>query len=310
MAEEVANELTSEQSFDDAFGSATAPADEGQDNGGEQAQNQPVQQEPAGNEPDPNDGNPEPQGVLHDTEDLEELKRKAHGYDSMLGRLKKEQQRAQELEQLLAGYQTPQAVQPQQQMNTQPGIEENLNAEIGKLPESYQPLFRENSTEGRRVRKLLEEYGEDHALSVAEIIQSKREMEAYRKQIQTDATKRAEDEHYRILSNAFPEYADAFAGDQVKMQELQRSVNSWINTLPYAHGAEMARIVQAGTPHEVVSMLTEYKKYAEAAGKKKAVRDNAMTNLAVPSRGGTPPAAQPDPNDFDAAFEEAVRQRK
>lgn len=300
MAEDI---QTNEQNFDAAFDEAVSP------NEAAQQETQPethdseenAQNEPQGAE---NDGQPsseysEPQSS---DEDLEELKRKAHGYESMLGRLKKEQQRAAELEQQLAGYRAPQ--QEQQPAS----IDDDIEAEIAQLPEEVQPLFRENSREGNRVRKLLEEYGQEHALSVADMIQSKRSLEAYQRQVQGDNVRRMKEEHDRILSEAFPEYADAFNGDTAKMQSLLQGVNTWINSLPYAQGVEMTRIVQGGTAREVVSMLNEYKK-SSTAGKKAAVKNLALNNLAVPSRGGTPPAAQADINDYDAAFEEAVRQR-
>ena len=84
-----------------------------------------------------------------------------------------------------------------------------------------------------------------------------------------------------------------------------KEVRTWAESLPYAEGAKAFRVMEKGTPTEVIDLLDRYKaaKHGNGNGRKGPSAEDA---LAVPSRSGPPPSNKmASKDDFDAAFDEA-----
>jgi hypothetical protein len=244
------------------------------------------------------------------TVDKDELQRKAHGYDSMLGRLQAEQRRRQELEERLAKLEQPE----QQKAPTTIEVPADLKTEIEELTNrdpQLAAIVLEDSKDGEKLRKSLEEYGVDYAEERADTIRLRREVrqkvssvEATTQSAMRDAKA---DAFYSAVSVKHPDWVSVTT-DPARRQDYDAymaNVRSWAESLPYAEGAAAFRVMEKGTPAEVVDLLDRYKAAKQGGGtdRKGPSADDA---LAVPSRSGPPPSRKiASKDDFDSAFDEA-----
>lgn len=288
-----------EATREDAAQAASAPAEEAQ----------PAQQEEAaadvtvgqqGNMP------PTEEGDVGDSKPDDDYR---HKFDSAMGRLKASQQQNKELNEEIARLREKVA-------SFDAGSDSGQKSEDGKaeqqdvpglenVPEELKSLFREDSADGRRLRKMAEEFGADYAIPIAETIRERNEVRAWRKQAEQDRQTREETEHLSKVAAAVPEFADALVGADrsEKFTELLQGVNAWIDTLPYSQGVAMTRIVNEGTPDEVISMLKRYSRH-RTGSRGQSVRNLARNNMAVPTNRNNAPPVHNYKDDFDSAFEE------
>ena len=235
-------------------------------------------------------------------------------YKSMMGRLKATQTENLSMKSELAALRAriealtnAPAPAPAKQEEAVPveGIEE--------LAESVRPLFTEKSREGDVLRKMLEEYGPDHATVIAEAMLAKREARGVAEEMRHQSAVDADARHKMTLAQAHPEFADAILEkDAAKSAELMNGINAWIRVLPYAEGAEMMRVLQNGSTSDVSDMLAKYKQFRRGSGQKVAqpkpaggsAGKIAQNNMVVPSRGNAVPPKE-KATDFDSAWDEA-----
>jgi hypothetical protein len=123
--------------------------------------------------------------------------------------------------------------------------------------------------------------------------------------------------------NHFDEMSNVFA-ERLTLDTLQRAhpdydaiydgVVSWVDTLPAAfkHGAK--QVMATGTPDEVAELIATYKASVtpkapdpKSTTELSAAAKQAASKLRVVGSKRTTPVAGADPNDFDAAWEEANR---
>lgn len=293
--------LTPEEEFDSAFEEdldVDAPHGELSEPRGEASEPTPGEVDMA-----PPSANPEPHSVPEDEQGDQR-------YKSMMGRLKASQQEVSDLKTQLSDMR---ARFEALSSSARPHVQEEPIVIDGleDLPEEVRPLVQENSREGMAVRKMLEEYGPEHASVMAQSVLARREAAnatvQMRQQYEMDNDKR----HRMALADAHPEFAAAILGDAAKWQELENGINAWIQVLPYAEASELVRIKQSGTTQEVSNMLAKYKQYRTGRTSARPVQHPtsaasriARSNVAVPSAGRAVPPKE-KANDYDSAWDEA-----
>ena len=123
----------------------------------------------------------------------------------------------------------------------------------------------------------------------------------------------AEEEKYRFLASAHPEFSEVLLKrEPERVKAMQQDMAAWIDTLPYKDGARCARILQSGSPTEVSEVLGMFKEAVLAAVREKDARqrqdrvrsDAADAGFAVPSKARPAPQSQPSKDDYDAAYDE------
>ena len=313
MAEEFENQLGTDgeaydEEFDNAFAEAAGesvpgPDDSAPDNQAQQESLQDIGQASISSDPEPEDVPDDDEGADYQ-----------HKYSSAMGRLKASQAQNKELaDQIAQMREQLAAFQAGMQGSTQQeDAQDEVEVEgLEDVPEELHSLFKDDSADGKRLRRMLEEYGADYAIPIAETVKERRELQQFRAQAEQDRASRVEEDHFTRIANAVPEYADALIGQnrQAKFNELVQGVKAWIGTLPYSEGVAMDRVVNTGTPDEVISMLRSYSKYRNGGSGRSAsaVRNLARSNMAVPASRSAPRSKQISKDDFDAAFDEFSR---
>ena len=247
--------------------------------------------------------------------EVEELKRKAHGYDSMLGRLEAERRQRKALEERLAALEKGNAAQPVEQAVTAKVVEvpDEIKADIETLKErdpQLAALALEDSKEGKKIRAALEEYGVDYAEERADAIRLRRDLESKLASIETRTSGVAEatavNTFYSTVATKHSDWVE-LATEPTKSDEFHAymgKVRTWAESKPYSEGRRLFEIMEKGTPAEVIGLLDSYKK--DTSQPVKAAHPSAADAMAVPSKSGPPPSKKLAPkDDFDAAFNEA-----
>lgn len=249
--------------------------------------------------------------------DPEELRRLRANEQSMMGRLDKERKLNAELQVKLQQYE-----KSKRENKGKVKIDEDMEAlaeDFGRKFPALVDLLMEDSDEGARIREALEEGGTFTAGMMAENIHRQRETET-RQYADIEA---ARNQHNDELARRHPEFANYILGSAEDGQKMLDTMKRWIAaTMTYAEGADAMRILQEGSTDEVSGLLGRFskavnelsaqdqqeeakKKQEEADRKEKEKR--AADGAAVPTRrqpSKTPPAP---PDDFDAAWDEAMR---
>ena len=247
-----------------------------------------------GDPPDPElqEKSVHPERPSKEDEDLQ------HKYDSMMGRLKSSQDENRTLREQLARMQARMAEQNVTEKERPASSVDGLEEIPGELHE----FFLEQSLEGDRLRRVLDEYGPEQAAFAAENLRERRELRGVRDSFTQDYEQERIDRHRNAVANACPDYADAILGnDKAKTDELFSGVRAWIGTLPYEEGVRMMQYAQEGTTAQTIELLNRYHAYRKG-GAQERVRNLAASNMAVPSHKGVPPKRQA--TSFDDAFEE------
>lgn len=294
--------------------------------------------EPTGDEPapdsdeDPGQGDPDaPAGSdAPDGEagiDLEELKKRAHGYDSMLGRLEQERNKVKSLEQQLASMQQPPAQQspaPAQDEGSAPSatlsdIPEDIREDVEAFQKSYPGYARmitDGGEVGKSLRHLLMDYGpEVAAIQARSVDLENRLMGSLQNVQQQTARVQALSHQERILSdnNDLAQVAEIgdngqfrpMPGKEQQFREFFTGLNEWVQSRPYAEATRWLDIQKQGTPAQVGELLNAYRTYrtsSRASASHGDRLDKARAAGTVPSRTPSIPAGEPDPDDFEGNF--------
>lgn len=277
-------------SGDDVDGDAFAAPDQSGTQDKEQPADQAAEKAAAAKQP-----------VEHD-----EVVPKSH-YDSMFGRLQAEQRRARELEERLSKLElAPAAKSVEVPAELQTEIEE-----LSKRDPQLAALVLEDSKDGERLRKGLEEYGVDYAEERADTIRMRREVRQTVTSVQASTESAVQETKvnafYAAVGEKHKDWVDVTT-DPARRPEYDaymKDVRAWAESLPYAEGANAFRVMEKGTPAEVIDLLDRFKtaKNGGGGGRKGPSAEDA---LAVPSRAGMPPSNKmASKDDFDAAFDEA-----
>lgn len=286
--------------------------------------------QPAAPAPDPapeGEGQPPAPGGPGEDPDAD-LQRRAHGYDSMKGRLEKAQKELAELRRQLATAPAPDpapAAPPAPQTRTaaeyglSPEIQSDLDAIRHDNPE-LAALILEDSKDGVLLRRRLTEMGRESAEDKAEAILARRAatiaLEAARNApvaAERRATELAHsisiEQEWERLRERHPDFYElrmnpARAADNAA---FVGKVDAWINAKPYGEAAPLAAIRANGTPTEIAGLLDQYKQETSGNGgggapeRASATRREAAIH-AVPSR-TAPVRDTPPKDDFDAGFD-------
>ena len=267
-------------------------------------------------------------------DDIEQLKTKAHGYDSMFGRLdqvrRENDQLKQRLAQLEQAARQPQAPQPRQQHQApqpQAQIPEEIREEVSEFQRQY-PQFANLVTDqgqvGQSLRKLISEYGPEVAAIQADSFvtrhQLQQQVQQVQQAVQQDRAAQLVEQKRAVLLGNHPELAAvadvgpdgrlyARQGKEKDLQGYLQGVDTWIRSLPYGEAENWMRIQQQGSPAEVHQLLSAYhnrssQQQAPRPDPNRSAR--AAAAGAVPSRRGSMPKSEPDENDFSGAFSAAL----
>lgn len=260
----------------------------------------------------------QPAGPPAGQPDEEELRKKAHGYDSMFGRLESVRAENKALKERLAQLERAVAAPPSQAAPAeQPAvavpedIREDLEA-LTKRDPRLAALALEDSQDGARLRKALADYGVDYAEERADVVRLRRELDskvaAVESTTQQAVRTNAVQTFYATIGAKHPDWV-SLATDPQRSHEHEQymhAVRAWAEAKPYAEGARLFAIMNQGTPTEVIELLDRYK--SETRTSTQTRRSGADDALAVPSRSAPPPAGtRVGKDDFDAAFAEAAR---
>lgn len=251
--------------------------------------------------------------------DLDEYRRLKAFKDSMQGRMDKLHRENAELK-----MQLEQKGKPKREATKQVEIEEGLKflaEDFGKTYPHLVDLLTEDSKEGALVREALEEGGKHVAGILGDSFHQQRESET--RQI---ADQRALIEHTnRELAQRHPEFASYILGSPDEGQKFRGAIERWISsTMNYSEGVNAMRILEEGSIEEVSGLLGQFSKALKAfeqntqggstqerekqnqASKKKR-EQHAADGAAVPTRRQPTKEPQAPPDDYDAAWDEAVQ---
>lgn len=296
----------------------------------DQSHDQPRGQEDPGAAGDdgPGDGQQQDTGT-----DLEELKRRAHGYDSMLGRLEQERSRVRSLEQQLEALKRQQQTMQQQPgPGTQPARDQQAKADIpedlredvesfkAKFP-SYAAMIEDSGDVGGHLRSLLADYGPEVAAIQARTFDLENRLTGSLQQVQQQATTSMAVAHQeRILAdNAdLAEVASVGTdgslrpapGREQQFQEYFVGLENWIASRPYAEATRWMRIKESGTSAQVSELLKQYRESKQQPAQQPSDHQSSAARQARARAAGTVPTrtvsvpknSQPGPDDFDTTF--------
>ena len=186
------------------------------------------------------------------------------------------------------------------------GIAEELE-DLRRINPEAARLALEDSPEGESLRSRLERYGADLAMDKAEYIMDRRERARHEEMRSRQAVEEHNRRFFATLDSRVPDYA-AMLRDASRRHELrayQQELFRWIEGKPYAEGARLMRIAQAGTnAEEVADLLSRFD-----AERNRSRTPDPGGALAVPGRRG--PAVAPtgigDKDDWDAGFRMALQ---
>lgn len=239
-------------------------------------------------------------------DEQEEVVPKAH-YNSMLGRLQAEQRKRQELEERLSKLEKA----PESSAVPVPDELQTEIEELKKRDPQLAAIVLEDSKDGEKLRKGLEEYGVDYVEERADTIRLRREVSQKVSSVEATTQSAVRDAQTQAFYSAVAvKHQDwvSVTTDPARRQEYDaymKDVRTWAESLLYAQGAQAFRVMEQGTPAEVIDLLDRYKsaKHGNGNGRKGPSAEDA---LAVPSRSGPPPSKKmAAKDDFDAAFDEA-----
>lgn len=247
---------------------------------------------------------------------------KAHGYDSMFGRLEKERAEKARLEAELAQLRSQKATAPIDEpasdapaKDDAPGtfeIPDELKDDLAVVEQEdpqLAALFAEDSTDGARLRGVLEDYGKDMALIQASAVKSTRDVKEQTRAVAETVTQTvnhsAEQAHTAAICAAVDGYEDLITNPAraEESQTFHQDLRGWVAGQPYTVAAEKFEVIEKGTPAQVAALINEFK---ATRGEQTGTDTNADADaaLAVPSKPSPLPKSKGDKNDFDAGWDE------
>ncbi|MGE4469343.1 MAG: hypothetical protein AB7D47_04335 [Desulfovibrio sp.] len=248
-----------------------------------------------------------------DAPDLEELQRKADGYDSEQGRLRQAQEEIQRLRRELEVVQKePEAPQgpdapPVRKLEELPeGLREDVQTFQQRHPDVAR-LVLEQGHDGEHLRRVLEEFGPEHVLTleVAERIREHRTLEADRRARQEEEETARRKAHYDAIFSAHPDYAALVrSGDKVRLDGFYSELDGWAASKPYGEGQRIVEALKQGTAPEVVEVLQQFKKERRTQAEQRRRKKDAEAGMVPSSRPSPPPRGRASKDDFEAGFDE------
>lgn len=261
---------------------------------------------------------PESKDVQQQPEEDETQK---DNYKSLLGRHQRLQEEARQLRE-----QQQRLLQQQQQ--SQPVFEkaeipedmkDDVEAFKKQYPE-YSALIEVKGREGDRLRRILSEYGVDHAAGHADILVSKIETAMSKQETLRTAKEQADRMakviHEQQLFTAHPDFA---AFDPSKKREFLEGLENWIKKtpMPFEESAYWNRVYHEGSTHETIQLFNEFKKRHTTSQNNSKQQNTARRQqsiedgLAVPAsaRGIRTGSSRPEPDDYTSGFMAACRGR-
>jgi len=191
------------------------------------------------------------------------------------------------------------------------------------------PLLYYPGKEGKKLRKLLGDFGPDVAGIYGDSVMSQYKLTQAEQQLQGRLTQseqkitqqqqemqaRLENErrqaHYHQIYSAVPEYGE-IATDPSRRADLEAfhtDLSAWVENKPHREATQLFQILRQGDAASVTQVLRHFHQ-EQSTGSPGAVpsaqrRSAAHAATAVPSRSSGPPRGRPDPNDTYSAFREA-----
>ncbi len=235
----------------------------------------------------------------------EEDRKKATEYELVVERLRAQQERNRQLEEMLKQQQAPQGVRqgwkpPAQAAKPVKPAKIKMPEELaddarefqGKYPDYY-AFLEEDSPAGRRMRDALRDYGPEQAALIGETRVLREEIEATRRdahQKTSDlARKIQEDEartHFGQLAQKHPEMA--WKEDPARKKDWEAfigNVYQWIETLPYRVAQQALDVANKGSTRQTLELLDTYKQAVQGSDQ----QGNAgQTHLSNPGPDQTP----------------------
>ena len=205
------------------------------------------------------------------------------------GRIKAANKKAEEAEQR-AKYLESLAKAEEKKTPTSEAVEdEDLKNFFEEFPELEKPFNKLLAVKGEAIaRKIVQE----------EIQKISPQINA----LQASRTEEIERQHWRAIETAHPDWKS-----YVDNGELQ----TWIDAQPSIIRDRLSEVTKAGSTGEVIELLDTFKKSKTPPSNKSTVNSKkAAAADAVPASSGGPPKSPPPKDDYDAAWEEAVRKRK
>ena len=319
---------------DGGFGAAfedDAPAPDEQSNGDAPAQPAAAENDegqPAandnGDEFETEDAQPAPEQAPQGGEQApaagedEELRKKAHGYDSMLGRLQKEREERKRLEDRLAQLEQlagRQAAQPQQAApaSTKAAeIPDEIKDDFDSLSKEnprVAALLTEDTPEAKRLRSALAEYGREYVEEKAEVLLTRRELEAKIATVESHQRLTAQEQAQRAFFSEIgakhPDFVAVYGTPE--HQTYMAGVSTWVDSKPYSEAVKLVKVIEQGTPAEIVALLDKYKSETQQGGqatRQQTQRDpRAAAAAAVPARPSPMPRQTGPKDSFDAGWD-------
>lgn len=319
---------------DGGFGAAfedDAPAPDEQSNGDAPAQPAAAENDegqPAanynGDEFETEDAQPAPEQAPQGGEQApaasedEELRKKAHGYDSMLGRLQKEREERKRLEDRLAQLEQlagRQAAQPQQAApaSTKAAeIPDEIKDDFDSLSKEnprVAALLTEDTPEAKRLRSALAEYGREYVEEKAEVLLTRRELEAKIATVESHQRLTAQEQAQRAFFSEIgakhPDFVAVYGTPE--HQTYMAGVSTWVESKPYSEAVKLVKVIEQGTPAEIVALLDKYKSETQQGGqatRQQTQRDpRAAAAAAVPARPSPMPRQTGPKDSFDAGWD-------
>lgn len=213
-----------------------------------------------------------------------------------------------------------------------------------RYPDLYADL-EEDSPAGNDMREALRDYGPLQAAGVAkqkrledQLKAAREETRQSREQMLQTMHRQETQGHFARLAEKHPEMA--WKDDPRKQEDFRAfalELNQWIETLPYREATDALRIRDKGSTREGIELLNRFKDSRNGTGadnnkqpspapdktpasgqtqaapdpaKQKEKDDIISAAEAVPARPAPPKAPRPNLNDFDGAWEEAVRDKQ
>ncbi|OEU70159.1 MAG: hypothetical protein BA863_00935 [Desulfovibrio sp. S3730MH75] len=248
------------------------------------------------------------------------LEKKAHGYDSMLGRLEKERTEKATLQTELETLRAQQIVTPvedlapanqEQQEVGSFEIPEELQGdldEIGKEDPQLVALFEEDSVEGKRLRAVLDDYGPDMAAIQAASLLAARQVGEQGQEIKSTVEKNETEAHVSQIYSEVPDYKDMTTNPNRAQEsvEYHKHLREWVSEQPYNVAANHFNAIEQGSPQEVAALLKEFNSAKGSASDpvSEKTRQDADAALAVQSKNTPLPKSKGSKDDFDAGFDE------
>jgi len=116
--------------------------------------------------------------------------------------------------------------------------------------------------------------------------------------VQSYMRERAAKEHFDSISAKHPDYLDIVNSGKL---------DAWIKTQPIYLQKTYEEVISRGSAEEAVALLSDYKKTL-TNNKSQAAQETrnrqAIESEAVRGKSGGPPRGQPDPDDFDGAWDD------